>query len=196
YRVLNDIREIREAMVVEQRQSGGPADHACDQTPDPRIVLLLVLQDDVTLTGTLVARIRRDLAQRASPAHVPDRIIAVDALPVTHNGKLSERSARDAINGLPATNVTALRNPECLDAIRDHPALKLATQQLPPAGESREQLERHLQALWEKLFDLAPIGRDDNFFELGGNSLLGARLLAEVRQSTGYTMPLATLVIA
>ncbi|MEX3937932.1 phosphopantetheine-binding protein, partial [Paraburkholderia phymatum] len=36
----------------------------------------------------------------------------------------------------------------------------------------------------------------DNFFELGGNSLLGARLLAEVRQSTGYTMPLATLVIA
>ncbi|MEX3936959.1 acetoacetate--CoA ligase [Paraburkholderia phymatum] len=196
YRVLNDIREIREAMVVEQRQSGGPADHACDQTPDPRIVLLLVLQDGAALTGTLVARIRRDLAQRASPAHVPDRIIAVDSLPVTHNGKLSERSARDAINGLPTTNVTALRNPECLDAIREHPALKLATQQLPPAGETREQLERHLQALWEKLFDFAPIGRDDNFFELGGNSLLGARLLAEVRQSTGYTMPLATLVIA
>ncbi|MPW18217.1 acetoacetate--CoA ligase [Paraburkholderia sp. CNPSo 3157] len=196
YRVLNDIREIREAMVVEQQRSDAPTDHACAQPPDARIVLLLVLQDGVTLTGTLVARIRRDLAHRASPAHVPDRIIAVDALPVTHNGKLSERSAHDVINGLPAINVTALRNPECLDAIRNHPALKLATRKLPPAGDSREQLERHLQALWEKLFDFAPISRDDNFFELGGNSLLAARLLAEVRQSTGYTMPLATLVIA
>ncbi|MEM5383781.1 acetoacetate--CoA ligase [Paraburkholderia phymatum] len=196
YRVLNDMREIREAMVVEQKQGDASADHARAQPPDSRIVLLLVLQDGVTLTGTLVARIRRDLAHHASPAHVPDRIIAVDALPVTHNGKLSERSACDAVNGLPAINATALRNPECLDAIRNHPALKLATRKLPPAGNSREQLERHLQALWEKLFDFAPIGRDDNFFELGGNSLLAARLLAEVRQSTGYTMPLATLVIA
>jgi acetoacetyl-CoA synthetase len=97
---------------------------------------------------------------------------------------------------LPAINVTALRNPECLDAIRKHPALKPATRELPPAGNSREQLERHLQALWENPFDFAPIGRDDNFLELGGNSLLAARLLAEVRQSTGRTMPLATLVIA
>ncbi|SIT48143.1 Acetoacetyl-CoA synthase [Paraburkholderia piptadeniae] len=196
YRVLSDIREIREAMVIEQRPRDAPSDHARAQTPDPRIVLLLVLKDGATLTGTLVARIRRDLARRASPAHVPDRIIAVDALPVTHNGKFSEAAARDAVNGLPAANVTALRNPECLDAIRNHPALKPATRELPPAGESREQLEQHLQSLWEKLFDFAPIGRDDNFFDRGGDSLLAARLLADVHQLTGHTIPLAMLLIA
>jgi acetoacetyl-CoA synthetase len=196
YLVLNDIRDIREAMVVEQRSSDAPAGHAHAERSDQRIVLLLVLQDGVTLTGPLVARVRRDLARRASPAHVPDRIIAVDELPVTHNGKPSEAAARNAVNGLPAGNVAALRNPKCLDAIRNHPALKPGTSEFPPARESREQLEHQLQALWEKRFDFAPIGRDDNFFDLGGNSLLAARLLADVHQATGRTIPLAALLIA
>ena len=196
YRVLSDIRDIREALVVEQRSRAAPPDRTHAERYDQRIVLLLVLQDGVALTGALAARVRRDLARRASPMHVPDRIIAVDALPVTHSGKLSEAAARNVVNGLPVGNAAALRNPGCLDAIRNHPALNLAARELPPAGESREQLERHLQVLWEKLFDFAPIGRDDNFFDLGGHSLLAARLLADVHQSTGRTIPLATLLIA
>ncbi|HKR39420.1 MAG TPA: acetoacetate--CoA ligase [Paraburkholderia sp.] len=195
YRVLNDVREIREAMAVEQRQSPR-LDDSRTRTRGARIVLLLVLQDGVPLHGKLVARIRHDLAHRASRAHVPDRIIAVEALPVTHNGKLSERAAANVLNGLPAANVTALRNPECLDAIRNHPALQPAPRTLAPIGESREQLECHLQALWEKLFDFAPIGRDDNFFDLGGDSLLAASLLAELCQSTGHRLPIATLLLA
>ncbi|WP_246216958.1 acetoacetate--CoA ligase [Paraburkholderia panacisoli] len=196
YRVLNDIREIREAMVVQQRSHYMPADHAHAERVDQRTVLLLVLRDGVELSAALAARVRRDLARRASAAHVPDRIIAVAALPVTHNGKFSEAAARNAISGLPVGNAAALRNPECLDAIRRHPALNPVTRELAPVGESREDLERHLQTQWERLFDFAPIGRDDNFFELGGNSLLAARLLAGVYQSTGRTIPLATLLTA
>ncbi|MFP3564613.1 acetoacetate--CoA ligase [Paraburkholderia sp. SIMBA_030] len=196
YRVLNDIPEIREAMVVQQQACVAPASDSAAAAIEPRVVLLLVLRDGCVLNGTLAARVRRDLARRASPAHVPDRIIAVDALPVTHNGKLSEAAARHAVNGLPASNAAALRNPACLDAIRNHPALNLATREIPPPGETRESLERHLQAHWERLFDFAPIGRDDNFFELGGHSLLGARMLAELRRTTGRAIPLATLMIA
>jgi len=196
YRVLSQIREIREALVVEQRSRAAPPDCTHAQRYDQRIVLLLVLQDGVALTGALAARVRRDLARHASPMHVPDRIIAVDELPVTHNGKLSEAAARNAINGLPVGNAAALRNPGCLDSIRNHPALNLAARELPPVGASREQMEAHLQALWETVFDFAPIGRDDNFFDLGGHSLLAARLLAAVHQSTGRTIPLATLQIA
>ncbi|AQV99251.1 acetoacetate--CoA ligase (plasmid) [Cupriavidus necator] len=196
YRVLRDIPDIREALVVEQRSPTAPPERTHAQRYDQHIVLLLVLQDGVALTGALAAQVRRELARRASPTHVPDRIIAVDELPVTHNGKLSEAAARNAVNGLPVGNAAALRNPGCLDAIRNHPALNLAARELPPAGESREELERHLQGLWEKLFDFAPIGRDDNFFELGGHSLLAARLLADVHRSTGRTIPLATLLFA
>jgi acetoacetyl-CoA synthetase len=192
YEVLNDIPDIREAMAVQQQFRDARAGYQGDQ----RIVLLLVLRDGCALAGTLVARVRRDLARRASPAHVPDVIIAVDALPMTHSGKLSDAAARNAVNGLPAGNTAALRNPECLDAIRSHPMLNPATRELPPVGASREQLERHLQALWEILFGFAPIDRDDNFFELGGHSLLAARLMAEVQRSTGRAIPLSTLLIA
>ncbi|SCB21631.1 acetoacetate--CoA ligase [Cupriavidus alkaliphilus] len=196
YRVLRDIPEIREAMVVEQRARTAPPDRTRTERYDQRMVLLLVLQDGVALTGALAARVRRDLARRASPTHVPDRILAVPALPVTHNGKFSEAAARNAVNGMPVGNAAALRNPDCLDAIRNHPALNLAARELPAPGTSREQLERHLQALWERLFDFAPIDRNDNFFDLGGHSLLAARLLADVHQSTGRTIPLATLLFA
>jgi len=196
YRVLNDIREIREALVVEQRSRAAPPDSTHAEGYDQRIVLLLVLQDGAALTGALAARVRRELARRASPMHVPSRIIAVDELPVTHNGKLSEAAARNVVNGLPVGNAAALRNPGCLDAIQNHPALNLATRELPPPGSSREELERHLQVLWERILDFAPIGRDDNFFDLGGHSLLAARLLAAVHQSTGRSVPLATLQIA
>jgi acetoacetyl-CoA synthetase len=196
YSVLNDIRDIREAMVVEQRSRNALTDHTRQESFDQRIVLLLVLQHGVELTGPLAARVRRDLARRASPAHVPDVIIAVNELPVTHNGKQSDAAARDAVNGLPAGNTSALRNPGCLDTIRNHPALNVAAREAPPTGQSREQLEQHLQALWESLFGFAPIGRDDNFFELGGHSLLAARLVNDVYRSTGRTIPLATLLSA
>ncbi|MFP3607486.1 phosphopantetheine-binding protein, partial [Paraburkholderia sp. SIMBA_053] len=91
-----------------------------------------------------------------------------------HSGKPSEAAARDAINGLPVANAAALRNPECLDVIRQHPALNLAMRTLPPPGTPREALEPYLQALWESLFCFSPIARDDNFFDLGGDSLLAA----------------------
>lgn len=192
--MLNDIPETREAMVVQQRSRSVPADRPQVEKIDQRTVLLLVLQDGVELNPALTARVRRDLARRATPAHVPDRIIAVDALPVTHSGKRSEAAARNVISGLPVGNVGALRNPECLDAIRHHPARNVAMRELAPVGESREDLKRHLQTLWERLFDFAPIGHDDNFFELGGNSLLAARLLASVYQSTGRTIPFAAML--
>lgn len=196
YRVLNDIPEIREAIVVEQQPRDATTHRPFAERFERRIVLLLVLRDGVVMTGALAARVRRDLARRASPAHVPDRIIAVDALPVTHNGKLSEAATRNAVNGFLVDNASALRNPGCLDAIRNHPALDLVNRQLPPVGESREQLERHLQAQWEKLFAFEPIDRDDNFFDLGGHSLLAVRLLANIHASTGRTIALATLLIA
>ncbi|HXE48000.1 MAG TPA: thioesterase domain-containing protein, partial [Ramlibacter sp.] len=191
YRVLKTMPQFREAMAVEQRSRDTQKGKFHE-----RIVLLLVMRDGVALTADLVAHVRRELARRLSPAHVPDRIIAVDELPVTHNGKLSESAARNAVNGVRIVNAASLRNPACLDAIGNHPALRAQTGALPATIESREQLEAHLQQQWEKLFGFAPIGREDNFFELGGNSLLAARLLAQVNQLTGRTLPLAIMLVA
>ena len=63
-------------------------------------------------------------------------------------------------------------------------------------GAIREQLEQLLQARWEKLFGFAPIALDENFFVIGGNSLLAARLLADVRPLIGRVLPLSILLVA
>jgi acetoacetyl-CoA synthetase len=196
YRVLNDIPEVRDAIVVEQRLRETAADATPASANGQRMVLLVTLQAAAQLTGALIARIRRDLVHRASAAHVPDVIAVVDELPFTHNGKLSEAAARSAVNDLPIGNAAALRNPSCLDPIRNHPALKQAAEELPRSFNTRKDLEQLLQKRWESLFAFGPIGRDDNFFELGGHSLLAVRLLADIKQLAGCPIPLATLLLA
>jgi acetoacetyl-CoA synthetase len=52
-------------------------------------------------------------------------IAEVAELPTTHNGKRSERAARDALDGRPVANLAALRNPQSLAAIAAHPSLRL-----------------------------------------------------------------------
>ena len=193
-RVLQDAPEVRESMVVQQ--AGEPA----------RVLALLVLRDESTPAcdlQALAARLRLQVARRLSPAHVPDRFVPVAALPVTHSGKLSEAAARCAVNGLPAANLGALRNPECLAAIRAE-VLRAGAARGTASGEAgttgREDtgdtLEARLQALWRQQLDLAYVGLDDHFLQLGGNSLQAAVIMARVQQMTGRSLPLGTLLHA
>ena len=57
-------------------------------------------------------------------------------------------------------------------------------------------MEERLVAIWEDLTASGPVGIDDDFFELGGNSLLAARLFAEIHKTLGKNLPLETLVSA
>jgi len=191
YKILREFEVIQDAMVVEQ--------HARAAFGEGRAVLLLVLRDGVTLGGALAAQLRRRLAQAASAAHVPDVILQLAELPYTHSGKPSEAAVTDAINGRPVRNVEALRNPACIDAIRNNPALQPPEPLKPLAsavGEAERDTECYLQALWERMFGFAPISPRDDFFEIGGHSLLAARLLCEIRRTTGRDLPLTTLLQA
>ncbi len=118
YRSLEGIAEIVEAMAVEQA--------APDQPGGSRLVLLVVLGRGRDLDRPLTLRVKKEISQRCSMVHVPSVIAQVAELPTTHSGKRSERAARDAVNGRPAANAGALRNPGCLDVIREHPALLMA----------------------------------------------------------------------
>jgi len=117
YQIVLGIPGVLEAMAVEQiapREPGGS-----------RLVLLAVLAPGTTLDRPLTLRIKRELSQRASSNHVPAVVAQVSSLPTTHSGKRSERAARDVLNGKPVVNLGALRNPECLEEIRIHPALQV-----------------------------------------------------------------------
>lgn len=189
YRILQALPEIRESMAVEQQVPGSPG-HS-------RLVLLVVLRGEGALDAALRRRIRKELASRGSPAHVPEIILAVPELPVTHSGKRSERAARDAVNGIAAVNAGALANPESLPEIQRRLALdhsrRAPARDAPPPSPEETALELVVTSAWERALDVGPVSRDEDFFDLGGTSVVALRLCNEIREQTGRELPPSTL---
>gem|GEM_PF-343006 len=120
---------------------------------DPQLLAYVVA--DKTLVNpsqTLTDYLRRRLAAALVPAH----IAALDALPMTVNGKLDERS-------LPLPG-PVMATP--LDADN------------APQTEAEVSVARAMAAL----LGVAHIGRRSNFFDVGGNSLGAVRLAAALRR--------------
>ena len=108
YRAVESLDEVLEAIAVGQEWEG-----------DVRIVLFVVLREDVCLDDALVEDIRASIREKASPRHVPARVLAVDDIPRTRSGKITELAVRDVVHGRPVKNVEALANPEALAHFRD-----------------------------------------------------------------------------
>ena len=182
YIALRRIPEIADAMAVEQRD---PVHRG-----QSRMVLLVVLHPGATLDGELHRTIRRTLRQEASPAHVPSVVAAVPELPITHNGKRSERAARDAVNGERIANETALRNPACLAAI--HLAVGTAEQRADP--HDRADPPEALSRMWCEVLGVPDARPEDNFLDLGGTSREIVRLLRRVKLDLAADVPLVDFV--
>jgi acetoacetyl-CoA synthetase len=108
YEVLaSAVSEVSEAMAVDKDAPQEPG--------GKRLVLFVVLRPGHSLDRELTMRIKKELKQRASPAHVPSVVVEVDELPTTFSGKRSEAALQDALNGREVRNRTALRNPGSID---------------------------------------------------------------------------------
>ncbi len=57
----------------------------------------------------------------------------------------------------------------------------------------KSKVEEITAGFVSRLIGVDRIGRDDNFFTLGGHSLMGAQLIAKVRETFGIDLPLRTL---
>lgn len=104
YRVVEALDEVGEALAVGQEYGG-----------DTRIVLFLRLVDETADPEALKQRARETLRARASPRHVPAKIIIAPDLPRTISGKISELAVREVIHGREVSNRGALANPQSLD---------------------------------------------------------------------------------
>lgn len=112
YRIVEQLPEVAESIVVGQEWDS-----------DTRVVLFVRLADGADLTADLEAEIRDRVRREATPRHVPAKILAVDDIPRTRSGKITELAVRDAIHGRPVGNTEALANPEALDGFRNRPEL-------------------------------------------------------------------------
>ena len=113
YRPVEGLDEIEDALVVGQDWDG-----------DVRVVLFVKLRAGNELDAELEARLRDSIRRRATPRHVPARIVAVDDIPYTRIGKKVELAVRDVVHGRPVANREAIANPEALDCFRNREELR------------------------------------------------------------------------
>jgi acetoacetyl-CoA synthetase len=187
YQALREVPEIDEAMAVEQRRGNRS-----------RLVLLAVLRNGESLGGELTLRIRRAIARQTTPLHVPELIVAVEELPLTHSGKRSERAGRDAVAGREAANARALRNPESVARIGRAVAAAEATRvdrELGPLPDGAPTIEK-VRAIWDAVLGIEAPADDDDFFAIGGTSLLAVRVFFLIGEQLGVELPLSTLLEA
>ena len=128
------------------------------------------LLGDLQLVGHVVpvgcdpAGLRRALAQTLPTYMVPAAIVAMDAFPLTANGKL---------------DLIALPAPDFSTAVHHR------TPRTP-----REEI---LCQLFAEILHLDRVGIDDSFFDLGGHSLLATRLISRVRKVLGVSLGILDL---
>src|SRR5262249_3499138 len=114
-----------------------------------------------------ITELRQYLLKKLPDYMVPSVFVLLPALPRLPNGKI-DRKALPA----PAAPVTTV-----------------TSEKIAP----RDELERRLVRIWERVLRVRPIGIRDNFFDLGGHSLLTVRLFLEIKKSLKRDLPLATL---
>jgi acetoacetyl-CoA synthetase len=104
YNQVDTVPEIADSLAIGQDWQG-----------DQRVLLFVKMSPGAELTDDLQKKVRTMLRDKASPRHVPARIIAVPDIPYTLNMKKVESSVTNIIHGRPVTNRDALANPESLD---------------------------------------------------------------------------------
>lgn len=114
YAQVERIPEVLEALAIGQ-----------DWDSDVRVVLFVRLAAGRTLDEKLIAVIKKQVRDGASPRHVPAVIIAVADIPRTKSGKITELAVREIVHGREVKNQEALANPEALELFRNIPELRV-----------------------------------------------------------------------
>ena len=91
---------------------------------DVRIVLFLVLNKPNSLNDILIKKLKKTIRSEASPRHVPAKIIEVNDIPRTKNGKIVELAVKNIIEGNKIKNIQALANPDILEQYKNLKQLK------------------------------------------------------------------------
>jgi len=113
YSEVEKFIEVKESIVIGQ---------AWDN--DIRIILFIVLNPKYKLNDSLLKRIKIQIRKNASPRHVPSKILVVNDIPRTKNGKIVELAVKNIVEGNDIKNKEALANPNILEQYKNLKELK------------------------------------------------------------------------
>ncbi|HZM75259.1 MAG TPA: amino acid adenylation domain-containing protein [Candidatus Limnocylindrales bacterium] len=148
-----------EAVLTGHPGIGGAAVIARDFGSGPkRLVAYLVPAADAALPGP--GDLHGFLARRLPDYMVPSAFVALDALPLSPNGKLDRR---------------ALPEPEAVAEQADY-------------VEPRTDAERVLAQIWAEVLGVPKVGVEDSFFELGGDSIRSLMITSRTKSAFDVTL--------
>jgi len=110
--------------------------------------------------------LQRWIREKLPEQMAPSRIVLVERLPLTSNGKV-DRAALSRI---------------------ETPGFREAEFLAP-----RAQTEELIAGIWAKTLGVERVGREDDFFALGGHSLLATRVTSRIRETFNIDLPLSAL---
>ena len=108
YNVVEKFKEIKESIVIGQSWNN-----------DIRIILFVVLNEGYNLDNETIIKIKKEIKIKASPRHVPSKILTISEVPKTKNGKLVELAVKQIIEGQKIKNLEALGNPDSLEQFKN-----------------------------------------------------------------------------
>ncbi|UNM16894.1 amino acid adenylation domain-containing protein [Streptomyces formicae] len=124
-------------------------------------------EDTVHMQGP-AEMIKEDLPAFLPDYMVPNKVVVLDRLPLTANGKC---------------DVKALQSLEQTDAdFADRPFV-------PP----RSRTEKRIGDIWKKLMRRDAVSVEDDFFAAGGNSLIAVSLINQINKAFASSLPLQAL---
>jgi acyl carrier protein len=135
-----------------------------DDAGEKRLLAYVVPRKNMRLDSSAL---RKFVGDYLPEYMIPSTFVQLEQLPCSASGKLDR---------------TALPKPT--------PANILENDSFEPP---QTQVEKRLASLLTSLLGVSRVGREDNFFSLGGHSLMGAQLIAKIRETFGVELSLLGL---
>ncbi len=134
------------------------------KTGDVRLIAFVVMENKAKLN---LSEAKLHLGKKLPEYMIPSLIIELEKLPLTPNGKVDKKALATMVE---------VDNFNKLEKV-----------------EPRDETEKELVKIWQKVLGTGKIGVTDDFFELGGHSLLAVFLFNEINKNFGTDLPLSLL---
>ncbi|GHG61834.1 amino acid adenylation domain-containing protein [Streptomyces griseocarneus] len=156
------------AVLRERGDRVGPSYFFLGGRVSPTQVRSKGMKEDIVHMQGPAEMIKEDLVTFLPDYMVPNKVVVLDRLPLTANGKI---------------DVNALRASDRTDVdFADRPFV-------PPASRT----EKRIGDIWKKLMRRDAVSIRDDFFASGGNSLIAVSLINRINKSFSSALPLQAL---
>ena len=151
---LRKLDQVRDAVVLPLR----------DRCGNPELAAALVLKDGVKFN---IRNTRQLLATMLPSYMIPTRLIALEKIPMTNNGKVDIAAL--------SKKFIPYANNQCMPVL------------------SQAGVENLIAEIFKEVIGLDQVNRTDNFLDLGGHSLMAVEIIERIREATRFEIDVRAL---